>query len=87
MEQQKIVSNCHKFPSNQFKKYFLSIESIQQAFDTFYQNIKAFNPDINIICTISPVRHWRDGLVENNKSKSRLIFCVHDWIETFKNIS
>lgn len=87
LEQQKIVSNCHKFPSNQFKKYFLSLEPIQQAFDTFYRNIKAFNPDINIICTISPVRHWRDGLIENNKSKSRLIYCVHDWIEKYKNVS
>jgi hypothetical protein len=78
-EQQKIVSNCHKFPNTQFRKYFLSPDSINHSFKDFYVKLKHFNPAIKIICTISPVRHWRDGLVENNRSKSRLIYCVHEW--------
>ena len=45
--------------------------------DTTYHLLKQFNPGIKIIFTISPVRHIRDGVVENNRSKARLIEAVH----------
>lgn len=86
IEQDRIVANCHKMPNQQFRKYFLDLETIQDAFEQFFTNLKAFNPTIKIICTISPVRHWRDGLVENNKSKSSLIYLVHQWIEKFSDV-
>jgi hypothetical protein len=43
--------------------------------------IRAFNPGIKIILTISPVRHLRDGFVENNRSKATLIQAVHQLVE------
>ena len=45
-----------------------------------------FNPGLKIIFTISPVRHMRDGFVENNKSKAVLIQCVHQLVEKFDKL-
>ncbi len=49
-------------------------------------HITKVNPYINIILTVSPVRHIKDGLVENNRSKARLIEAVHDMVERFENV-
>jgi GSCFA family len=51
-----------------------------------YQQLLQFNPDLRIIFTISPVRHIRDGVVDNNRSKARLIEAVHRIIGKFDNL-
>jgi hypothetical protein len=48
-------------------------------------NLKNFNPGIHILFTISPVRHLREGFMENNRSKALLITGVHRAIEKFEN--
>jgi hypothetical protein len=76
LEDGSIVANCHKVPTDKFtKKLFSSIEIID-ALNKMIQSLKAFNPELNIIFTISPVRHLRDGFVENNRSKANLITAV-----------
>jgi hypothetical protein len=45
-----------------------------------------FNPDVKIIFTVSPVRHIRDGLTENNRSKARLIEAVHHLVNKFDRL-
>jgi hypothetical protein len=47
--------------------------------------LKKFNPSLRVLFTISPVRHIRDGVVENNRSKARLITAVHDICDKFDN--
>lgn len=39
-----------------------------------------FNPHIQVIFTISPVRHLREGVIDNNRSKAVLIQAVHDLV-------
>lgn len=68
----EIVANCHKIPANHFTKYLLSQKKVIESFDSFYADLKTFNPDCNIILTISPVRHLKDTLPLNNVSKSVL---------------
>jgi hypothetical protein len=71
------VANCHRAPSNWFNKEMLEIGEINSLLDTTIGRLREFNPGLRIIFTISPVRHIRDGVVENNRSKARLIEAVH----------
>ncbi|PVD52354.1 GSCFA domain-containing protein [Terrimonas sp.] len=81
-----IVANCHKVPTDKFKKRLLSVEEILAGLDEMIYRLSFFNPGIKIIFTISPVRHIRDGFVENNKSKAVLIQCVHQLVEKFDRL-
>jgi hypothetical protein len=73
---QEIVANCHKVPQTQFQKRLLSIIEIVEAFNAIYPKIKKLNPNINIMLTVSPVKYLRDGIIENNLSKSTLLLAV-----------
>jgi hypothetical protein len=71
-ENGKIVANCHKQPGSMFKKRLLSIEEICEALKQTVKAAKQGNDKVNVIFTLSPVRHIRDGFVENMRSKSLL---------------
>lgn len=71
-----IVANCHKIPNTKFAKRLLNVSEIKDAFMACFQKIKNFNPKINIVFTLSPVRHLKDGFVENNLSKAILRVAV-----------
>jgi len=49
--------------------------------------LRQINPDLHIIFTISPIRHWKDGAHENNVSKAALLLAVNDLIRLYKNTS
>jgi hypothetical protein len=72
------VANCHKIPQKEFTKRLLSVDEIVTSFETLIEKVNEFNPDLKIVFTISPVRYIRDGVVENNRSKARLIEAVHE---------
>ena len=80
------VANCHRSPSQWFNKHLLTIDETISLLDTTYHRLKQFNPKLKIIFTISPVRHIRDGVIENNRSKARLIEAVHHMINKFPGI-
>ncbi len=80
------VANCHRAPSQWFNKHLLSIDEIISLFDTAYHGLKQFNSKLKIIFTISPVRHIRDGVTENNRSKARLIESVHHMVNNFPGL-
>lgn len=80
-----IVANCHKIPSKQFSKRLLKVEETVAAYTTLIKDIKNSNPDINIIFTVSPVRHTKDGLWESNLSKSVLHLSIKQLTENFDN--
>lgn len=73
---EELVANCHKMPSEKFRKILSSPYDIVQDWILTIDLIKQHNPEIEFIFTISPVRHIRDGLVENNLSKARLLEAV-----------
>ncbi|SEP22513.1 GSCFA family protein [Flavobacterium sp. CF108] len=77
LENNEITANCHKVPQKQFSKELLSIEVIQKSIQNTIGLIQALNPNINFIFTISPVRHIKDGFVENQLSKSHLFTALH----------
>jgi hypothetical protein len=79
------VANCHRAPAQWFNKHLLETEETISMLDNCYQQLMEFNPDLNIIFTVSPVRHLRDGVVENNRSKARLIEAVHHMVNKHDN--
>ncbi|NOS56845.1 MAG: GSCFA domain-containing protein [Cyclobacteriaceae bacterium] len=71
------VANCHKVPSAYFSKELLSIEDMENSFDDIHSALKAVNPAIQIIVTVSPVRHLKDTIELNSVSKSTLRLLCH----------
>ena len=82
---QKIVSNCHKLPQNHFEKRILSVAEIASHLNEIVSKIEKINPKIDFIWTVSPVRHQKDGFVENQRSKSHLFAALHEVIEKNEN--
>lgn len=76
-ESNLIVANCHKVPQHKFVKELLSVNQITKSLDLIISLIKGVNPSVNFIFTVSPVRHLKDGFVENQLSKSNLISALH----------
>ena len=85
LENKIVVANCHKVPTDKFNKRLLTAEKIVSDLQAMIQRLLVFNPSLKIIFTISPVRHLRDGFVENNRSKATLINAVHDLAENNSN--
>lgn len=79
IESNKIVANCHKVPQKQFSKEILSIETIEKSIQSTIKLIQELNPNCNFIFTVSPVRHIKDGFVENQRSKAHLISAIHSY--------
>ncbi len=69
----KIVANCHKIPQKKFSKELLSVQEVTETLSEIITLIQSVNASINIIFTVSPVRHLKDGFMENTQSKSHLI--------------
>jgi hypothetical protein len=81
LDNKEVVANCHKVPTDKFVKRLLTPTEINNDLQVMIEKALAFNPGLNIIFTISPVRHLRDGFVENNRSKAGLIEAVHQVVE------
>jgi len=85
-ENQQFVANCHKAPAQTFIKHLSTIEETVIALDTVLYRLFQFNPHLKVMFTISPVRHLRDGVVDNNRSKARLIEAVHHLVYKFEKL-
>lgn len=85
LEADSIVANCHKIPQKKFTKEILTVDEISESIEAIISLVKSINPSIHFIFTISPVRHLKDGFIENNQSKSHLIAAVHDVLDPIKN--
>lgn len=71
------VANNHRAPAQWFEKRLLDISIIIERLAETLDKLFAVNKDVQVIFTISPVRHIRDGVIDNNRSKARLIEAVH----------
>lgn len=75
-ESGKIVANCHKLPGQVFEKRRLAVSEITDSLLPVLQQLKVQQPDLQVIFTVSPVRHIRDGLIENQRSKATLLLAI-----------
>lgn len=82
----KNVANCHKAPSSFFIKALLPIEQIKADLLSVITALELFNPALKIILTVSPVKHIKDGVIENNRSKARLLEAANLVAEEKENV-
>lgn len=82
-----VVANNHKGPANWFEKKLLEPAAIIQMFSDLIKRLQTFNPSLQIMFTVSPVRHLREGLVNNNRSKAVLIQAVHALAAQYQPVS
>ena len=68
----KVVGNCHKLPESCFSRRRLSVEEIVSAWKPILERY----PDKHWLFTVSPIRHVKDGLHENQISKATLLQAV-----------
>ncbi len=80
------VANCHKAPQDFFEKKLLSVEEITSGLSNVISKLQSYNSDLKIVFTVSPVRHIKDGVIENNRSKARLIEAIHSIKENNKDV-
>lgn len=83
-EEVGIVANCHKIPQSKFSKRFLTQQEIIEQFALLHSQLGS---SVNVVFTVSPVRHIRDGLIENNRSKAILIDSIHRLVEEYENVN
>lgn len=74
---ENVAANCHKIPTDKFNRRLLDPQEIKQMMQKMTAAVKKVNHAVKIIYTISPVRHLREGFIENNRSKAALIQAVH----------
>jgi len=80
------VANCHKVAQSEFQKELMHLESLKNWCQTFFTQLFEKNKKLKVILTVSPVRHIKDGLHENNLSKSVLHLLSNQLKNNFENI-
>lgn len=78
---QQPVSNCHKIPANDFERIRLTVNEITEMYLQLLSEIKKVNPELKVIFTVSPIRHWKDGASENQLSKATLLLSIDQIIQ------
>lgn len=70
------VSNCHKIPAKEFERVRMTVDEIVDEYQDLLIEIRKLNPSLKVVFTVSPIRHWKDGAVENQRSKAVLLLAV-----------
>ena len=83
IEKKFVVSNCHKLPAEKFNRYSLNETDIIDRFKSLFESLRSINPSLQIVLTVSPIRHWKDGAVNNQVSKSILLLASSKLVDTF----
>lgn len=81
-----LVANCHKQSQDLFTKELSELTELEETWAATLYQLKAVYPDLHIVLTVSPVRYSRDGWVENNRSKARLIQLAEVLEKHFENV-
>jgi len=81
----EVVGNCHKLPQALFEKRLSDIKEIAKSANRIHSVLDKELPDTKVIYTVSPVRHIKDGLVNNSRSKASLIQLVHKLSDSYKS--
>jgi hypothetical protein len=74
----QVVANCHKVPQINFTKELLGVDTVVGSLQRIISLVRSLNNKVQFIFTVSPVRHLKDGFVENQLSKAHLISAIHE---------
>ncbi len=79
----RTVANCHKIPNKEFRKRLLSFQEVHLILRHIPDFLRSKGIKANVVFTVSPVRHWKDGAVENQRSKAHLVAGAHAVVDEF----
>ncbi|HET7732523.1 MAG TPA: GSCFA domain-containing protein [Paludibacter sp.] len=82
----RVVSNCHKLPASSFIRRRLTVTEIVSDYSELLTRLKTLYPRLQIIFSVSPIRHWKDGAHGNNVSKSTLLLAIEALQDEFDNV-
>ena len=71
-----VVANCHKLPPQQFVRRRMSVDEVVSIWHPLLKELHAHYPTLNILFTVSPIRHMADGAHGNQLSKSTLLLAI-----------
>ena len=74
----KVVANCHKLPEKLFDRRRLIVSEIVEEYVALLSAVWQENPTMRVLFTVSPIRHVRDGLHENQLSKATLLLAIDE---------
>lgn len=77
------VSNCHKIPAKEFERVRMNVDEIVDEYRDLLTEIGKVNSSLKVVFTVSPIRHWKDGAVENQRSKAVLLLVIDKLINEF----
>ena len=83
----KTVANCHKIPAKDFNRRLLTVHEIETELENLFIELRKINNKINVVVTISPIRHIKDGLHQNQISKSTLLLAANSLVNKFDYVS
>lgn len=86
-EQRRWVANCHKVPQRAFEKKMTSVEWATAQLADALRALRTLNPALRVVVTVSPVRHLRDGLIENQRSKATLVLVAQQLVESLEGVT
>ena len=81
----RLVANCHKQKDSLFVRKMLATDEISEKWTVLCQKLHTFNPNLQIIFTVSPIRHKRDGFHTNQLSKATLLLATENITESLKD--
>ena len=81
-----VVANCHKQPIKNFERKITGVQTLVENISPVLDSVFALNPNLKIYFTVSPVRHLKEGLLDNTISKSTLILLCQELCNRFNNV-
>lgn len=82
-EDGRIVGNCHKLPEKLFERNLLEVEDIVERYSKLLPRLKALNPNLQVLLTVSPIRHAKDGMHGNQLNKAILLIAIEKLCRLF----
>lgn len=79
----QVVNNCHKLPASVFVRRRLSVSEVVDEWSKLISHLLDIRPQMNLLFTVSPIRHWKDGAHENQLSKSVLLLAIDELRQQF----
>lgn len=79
----KVVANCHKLPASEFSRELMDVDAVVELWSELISDLRVLLPEVRFIFTVSPIRHWKDGAVANQYSKSILHVAIQRLIARF----
>ena len=77
-ENGEVVANCHKLPDRLFLRERLSVSQIVTSWSDVLEKLWKACPELKVLFTVSPIRHWKDGAHGNQLSKATLLLAIDE---------